>query len=384
MDDLDAYLASFDAEAGYLNWASFGPLSSAVREEARADGELLATGRTGGLDLVDAHVSSARDAVAELLGADAAEIVLQPSTGQGLLHTFFAMSGTVLLSPQEYPSLTVSARRAADALGRLAIRELDPVLPAVTAEAVREALDDEVNAVAVSLVDYRTGYVADLEAIRGVIGDRLLIVDGIQGIGVVDAAWDAADVVVGNGYKWLRAGRGTGFARFSARALDRLEPVLSGVEGSEGELGDIVVSGPRSGAEAFSVSRPDALAAGRLAVAVREVTDAGVATVAAAVAANAARVMEIADAHGIPVLTDRERHAGIVTLAPDPQLATAIGVALANAGVTVTVRSGLVRVAPHAGTREDTLGLLGDALAEAVARMPVHPGTATGPLGLAD
>ncbi len=39
----------------------------------------------------------------------------------------------------------------------------------------------------VSLVDFRTGYRADLAALRDVIGDRLLIVDAIQGFGAVDA-----------------------------------------------------------------------------------------------------------------------------------------------------------------------------------------------------
>ena len=53
-----------------------------------------------------------------------------------------------------------------------------------------------IAAVAVSLVDSRTGYLADLDGIRQVIGDRLLIVDAIQGFGVVDAPYELADVVV--------------------------------------------------------------------------------------------------------------------------------------------------------------------------------------------
>ena len=43
------YLAGFDVDPGYLNWASFGPLSAAVREEARADEEASATGRPSGI-----------------------------------------------------------------------------------------------------------------------------------------------------------------------------------------------------------------------------------------------------------------------------------------------------------------------------------------------
>jgi cysteine sulfinate desulfinase/cysteine desulfurase-like protein len=44
----------------------------------------------------------------------------------------------------------------------LSVREIEPVAGIVTADAVAEALDDDVTAVAVSLVDFRTGAVADV------------------------------------------------------------------------------------------------------------------------------------------------------------------------------------------------------------------------------
>ncbi len=52
-----------------------------------------------------------------------------------------------------------------------------------------------------------------------------------------------------------------------------------------------------------------------------------------------------------------------MTLAPEAQDAAPLAAALANFGLTVTARSGLVRIAPHVGTGGDTLRLLGDALA---------------------
>ena len=54
--DLDPYLASFDAEPGYLDWAAFGPLSPAVRSEAQGDTELLGSGRPTSIDLVADHL----------------------------------------------------------------------------------------------------------------------------------------------------------------------------------------------------------------------------------------------------------------------------------------------------------------------------------------
>ena len=363
--DLDTFLASFDGEPGYLDWAAFGPLSPSVRSEVHADAELLGSGRRTGMDLVAEHVPEARELLAELLGAEADEVVLQPSTTYGLMQAMYGLAGGLMLSRAEFPSLTVTAARAADALGSIDLQWLEPADGFVTPEVVRDAIDDDTRALAVSLVDFRTGYRADLSALREVIGDRLLIVDAMQGFGAIAADYAAADVVCGNGYKWLRAGRGTGFAWFGERALERLAPALSGWAGTDGDLPVDIVPPPAASARAFSVSRPDQLAVARLTTALRDVRDVGIDVIEAELAQRAQDVMFFADRYDVPVLTPRDpqRHAGIVTLAPAPQDAGALAASLANHGITVTVRSGLVRVAPHVGTGADTLRLFGDALA---------------------
>ena len=365
MTDLDAYVASFDGEPGYLDWAAFGPLSPAVRSEAQADTELLGSGRRTSIDLVSDHVREARELAAALIGTDAAQVVLQPSTTYGLMQAIYGLAGGLMLGRGEFPSLTVSATRAADALGSIELQWLEPDNGFITPELVRDSLTDDTRAVAVSLVDFRTGYRADLEALRDVIGDRLLIVDAIQGFGTVDVDYTAADVVSVNGYKWLRAGRGTGFSWFGERALERIAPVLSGFAGTDGDLPVDVVPLPAASAQAFTVTGIDTLAAARLATALREIADVGVGTIEAALAERTRDVMFFADRYEVPVVTPREpeHRGGIVTLAPAPQDAAPLAASLANHGLTVTVRSGLVRVAPHVGTGADTLRLFGDALA---------------------
>ena len=365
MSGLQSYLDTFDAEPGYLDWAKFGPLSPSVRAEAHADAELLGSGRTSGIDLVAGRADEARELLAELLGTTADHVTLQPSTTHGLMQALFGLAGAVLVSSHEFPSLTVAAERAG-ALGRSAPRWLETADGLVTPDAVREALTDDVVALAVSAVDYRTGYRADLAGLRDVIGDRLLIVDAIQAFGVVDEQWDVAVVVCGNGYKWLRAGRGTGFASFSDRALERLTPVLSGFAGMDGPLGVFPVPPPVAGAQAYTVTAPDHLATARLATAVRDIRDAGVSQVAELVRQRAREIAAVVDRFGLTVVTPREayRHAGIVSLAPDPRDTAPLAAALANHGVAASLRSGFVRMAAHAGTGEDSLRLLEDALAE--------------------
>ncbi|MDT0142169.1 MULTISPECIES: aminotransferase class V-fold PLP-dependent enzyme [unclassified Microbacterium] len=363
--DLDSYLASFDGEPGYLDWAAFGPLSPAVRSEAQGDTELLGSGRRTSIELVADHEREARELVAELIGTDASHVVLQPSTTYGLMHAIYGLAGGLMLGRGEFPSLTVAATRASEAFGSVQLQWVEPADGFMTPDAIRSALSDDTRAVAVSLVDFRTGYRTDLSAIREVIGDRLLIVDAIQGFGAVEADYLAADVVCGNGYKWLRAGRGTGFAWFGDRALERIAPVLSGFQGVEGDLPVDTVPVPAASARAFSVAGFDTLAAARLATALREVVDVGVAAIEAVLAARATDVIFFADRYEVPVVTPRdpERRAGIVTLEPPPQDAAPLAASLANHGLTVTTRAGRIRVAPHVGTGADTLRLFGDALA---------------------
>lgn len=365
VSDLEPLISSFDLAAGYLDWARLGPLSPGVRAELQADAELLGTGRAAGTELVGARIGEARELVARVLGAPTDEIVLQPSTTHGLAHAMFGLEGTVVVPAQDFPAVRITAHRAADARGVLAVREIDPAGGIVTPEAIADALGDDVTAVALSLVDYRTGALADLAGIRAVIGDRLLIVDAVQAFGVVDVDWSLADVVTGNGYKWLRAGRGTGFARFSPAARARIAPVLSGISGMAGDASVLGTPPALEGAAAYSVSPSDPLAAARLATALREMLDAGIPAIAADVHARADDVMTLADRYDIPVVTPRDAHAGIIALAPqDPP---ALAAALANHGLTVTARGTTIRVSAHVGTGADTLRLLGDAFADAAA-----------------
>jgi len=363
--DQDTFVATFDGEPGYLDWAAFGPLSPSVRSEVRAAAELLGSGRRAAMDLVSGHVLEARELLAELLDADPEQVLLQPSSTYGLMHAIYGMAGGLMLSRAEFPSLTVAATRAADALGAIDIQWLEPVDGFVTPEVVREAITDDTRALAVSLVDFRTGYRADLTALREVIGDRLLIVDVMQAFGAVEADYAAADVVCGNGYKWLRAGRGTGFSWFGERALERIAPTLSGWAGTDEDLPVDAVPAPAASARAFSVNHPDPLAAGRLEAALRDVRDVGVQEIEAALAERTGDVMYLADRYGIPIITPRDpaRRAGIVALSPAAQEVAPLAASLANHGLTVTVRSGQIRVAPHVGTGADTMRLFGDALA---------------------
>lgn len=230
---IDEFALRFDEEPGYLDFASVGPLARVAVEEENAHLELLRKARFGSLDSVRNNGLRFCRAVSALTGADGSHIVFQQNTRLGLMEVMFGMSGGVLLSPVEFPSAAFAAVRASDAMGVLQPHWLETDYGRVTAGTVKQQLTRDISAVAVSLVDFRTGYLADLEGIRQVIGDRLLIVDAIQGFAVADVDYSHADVVVSGGQKWARAGWGTGFLSMSERAVDRITPVLSGFNGTD-------------------------------------------------------------------------------------------------------------------------------------------------------
>ena len=360
---IDEFALQFDEDPGYLDFGKVGPLARAVVEEEAAHVERLRTARFGSLDAwwdkqEDLRV---RRAVGAVVGVDASQVVFQSNTSIGLMQVMFGLGGGVLLSANEFPSAAFAAVRAADALGALEPHWLETDYGRVTAGTVKRQLTSDITAVAVSLVDFRTGYLADLEGIRQVIGDRLLIVDAIQGFTVADVDYSLADIVVSGGQKWARAGWDTGFLSMSERAIERITPVLSGFNATdEGPMPMGSVPSPTRGALAFQVTNASPIAQARFAAALEQIADVGVAAIAQRVRENSVRVIELADEFGIPVSSpraDRER-AGIVVLQPASDHLTALAAALHNHGVSVTVRDGSVRVSPHVSTTEETFAML--------------------------
>jgi selenocysteine lyase/cysteine desulfurase len=353
---LDRYLASFVEPAGYLNFGSYGPPS---RDVVETIGRLAAEASTG-IPSARLHAEDDRalDAVSRLTGVHRNGVALTSSTSLGLMQVAFGLPrGEVVVSSAEFPSNLYAWWRSEEA-GLTSVRPLPAVhgqpLAPVTPERVADAIGPNTVAIAVSAVDFRTGFVADLAGIRAAVGDRLLVVDGIQGFGVLDADWKLADALVVGGQKWLRAGWGTGFVALSPRALERLRPVLGGWTGVEGASRyDGVPHAPLPGAQRLSVTNGSPFASGALAAALERLESVGVDVVASRVADTAGELIALLDAAGLAVLSpvDRERRAGIVVVGVPAGNAAAVGARLEAAGVTATVHGDdRVRLSVHATT----------------------------------
>ncbi len=364
MRTIDDFTAGFSEEPGYLDFAAVGPLGRAVIEEEQAQVELLRRARFGSLSGLDDQDARVRQSVGALTGFRPEQVVFQPNTGSGLMHAMFGITGGVLLSAAEFPALPIAAVRAAGSLSVLAPHWLDTAGGPVTPGVIRDQLTPGIVAVAVSLVDNRTGFLADLDGIRQVIGDRLLIVDATQGFGIVDAPFTAADVVASGGQAWVRAGWGTGFLALSDRAIERLTPVFSGFSGFDAveEEGQWLaeIPPPAKVAAAYSASHASPVDEARLAAALEDLATVGIPAIGARLAEKVSRVIDLADEFAVPVSSSRAENdrAGIVVLEPARDQLTMLTASLFNHGVTVTVRGGSVRVSPHVSTDDESFDML--------------------------
>lgn len=350
------YAGHFVSVPGYCDFARFGPVSLDVARVVSSTMETLAGGRVDWAAL-EAGELEARQLAAQLTGRKTADqVVLSSSASPGLFHLAFSLPGgpssDVLVGPGEFPANIQPWLRAAERQGpRPRVLPSGPVTPGMVAD----ALTPSSVALAVSAVDYRTGYRADLPGLRQVLGDRLLLVDAIQGFGAVDMEWGLADAVVVGGQKWLRSSWGTGFTSLSQVALERLGAGLTGWWGMQDPMGFSVPAleaRPSTTARRFAMTAPDLVKAAALTAALRLLRDATPAAVGRAVAERTELLVSGVEAAGGSLLLalGPEQRSGIVSFSLPGTSPEAVAGRLSARGITVSARPGHVRVSAHATT----------------------------------
>ncbi len=234
--DWQRWRAEFPSTAEYvhMNHAGLAPVSLRVATAIRsfADQALHVDGPV--YRRWAERTEAVRAAAARLIGATASEIAFVKNTAEGLSLIAAGLpwcaGDNVVAIADEYPSniypwLGLAARGVET---RLAARSgvrfgVDEVAPHV---------DGHTRVVAVSAVDWQSGFRADLAALGSFCRARdiLFVVDGIQAVGALrlDVADAAIDCMAFGGHKWLLAPEGCGVLYVAARVLDRLTPLLLG------------------------------------------------------------------------------------------------------------------------------------------------------------
>ena len=178
---------------------------------------------------------SARRLIAEMLGARPEQVAFMRNTSDGLstvANGFDWRSGDNLVTfRREFPSNLYPWLRLQDALG-VEVRVCEERDGRVDVDELIRLIDGRTRIVAISQIQYASGFRADLERIGRAARahDALLVVDVIQGLGVIpiDVEAELVDVAAAACHKWLLTPEGVGLLYLSDRARGRIQPTLVG------------------------------------------------------------------------------------------------------------------------------------------------------------
>jgi selenocysteine lyase/cysteine desulfurase len=230
------------AESVYLNSAGIGPIPERTR---RVLDELTAR-RTAPylLDTRELHAAlqETRATVARLLNAHLEEVALATNTTYGINLAARALplrqGERVLLSDREFPANVYPWLRLRE---RGIEVELVPTTERGWPDELRleERLQDpRVRVLAVSFVQFASGYRADLDRLSAVCRARgtYLVVDAIQGLGQLplDVRRTPIDILACGAQKWLLSPWGSGFVYVRRELVPQLEPAVVGWMSFEG------------------------------------------------------------------------------------------------------------------------------------------------------
>jgi cysteine desulfurase/selenocysteine lyase len=363
----------------YLNAAFHGPMPvSAVRALNRKVEELQYPGivRDGLAEEYGSALHAAergvRERIARRIGAKPEEIVLTSNTSQGMnvcaQGIDYRPGDNVVIPADEFPSLTAIWRSLRHK--GVEVRIVPFSGAGATVEAIMAHVDDRTRAVACSAITWSTGWRADLEALGARCAERgvLLIVDGIQAVGVQDLDVKALRVsaLAFHGYKWLMAGYGLGGLYVAPEALDRIKPTFVSEAAIVNDDADEAAPQWQAGAVRYSLSNRDQPAFAALSASLDLQESFGAREIATRSTALAEQLYSGLGARpGLRIVSSDDparRSAIIVFTTGSADGDAALVTSLARQKIMVSLRPLGVRVSPHFYNTEGDITRLLDAL----------------------
>jgi len=176
-----------------------------------------------------------RQLLAQMLKALPEQVAFVRNTSDGLSTVANGLDwrrgDNIVTFRNEFPSNIYPWLRLRDAFG-VDVRMCEERDGRIDLNELISLIDNKTRLVAISHVQYASGFRADLERIGRAarVHDALLVVDVIQSLGVVpiDVESELIDVAAGACHKWLLTPEGVGWLYLSARARERVQPTLVG------------------------------------------------------------------------------------------------------------------------------------------------------------
>ena len=219
----------------YLNHAAVSPLpTTTVRAVESQLRDVHENGSAGFRNWL-ATKEQARELLANLLGARPEQVAFMRNTSDALSSVANGLTwragDNIVTFGREFPSNIYPWLRIRDVHG-VEVRMCEEREGRVDLNELESMIDENTRVVAVSHVQYASGFRIDLERLGRVVRqhDALFVVDVIQALGVIPTNVEAEfiDVAAGAGHKWLMAPEGVGYLYLSDRARERIQPTLVG------------------------------------------------------------------------------------------------------------------------------------------------------------
>ena len=361
-------------DVAYLNAASTGPIPRRGLDAGEAFARRRGAPHTISQDEQFGVLSRARALVAELIGANSADVALSINTGAGLNLAAWGLPlgpGDVVVLPDlEFPANVYPWLAAAEANG-FSVKRVPAKHGLLDEDALLAAIEEDgVRVLTLSWVSFSTGYTADLARLGAACRARgvWFIVDAIQGLGALelDVRTTPVDLVACGAQKWLLSPWGTGFTWVSPaiREVLGVQPVSwMAVRGSDdfSRLLDYDLTWRDDARRYEQVTLPFQDFAGMVG-SLELLLELGAEAVAEHIQQCAEQLASGAALRYVDVVTPRERHAGIVSLRPRDWRAASSR--LDASGVIHSVREGTIRLAPHVYTTPDDIERALNALGE--------------------
>ncbi|HEX8492758.1 MAG TPA: aminotransferase class V-fold PLP-dependent enzyme [Pyrinomonadaceae bacterium] len=178
---------------------------------------------------------NARKLAAAMIGARPEQIAFMRNTSDGLSTIANGLrwraGDNIVTFRREFPSNVYPWLRLREAYG-VEVRMCEELDGRVDISELINLIDERTRLVAISHVQYGSGFRADLEQLGRAARARnaLLVVDVIQSMGVlpIDVESELIDAAAGACHKWLLTPEGVGLLYLSDRARERIQPTLVG------------------------------------------------------------------------------------------------------------------------------------------------------------
>jgi len=340
----------------YLNHSGVSPMSTCVQEAMEAEIQDVVNLATAGLPKWYGRCGEFKEKFAEHIGAEADEIALTLNTSEGINIVADGLEwrpgDNVVLPDTEYPANVYPWMNLA---GKgVEVRLVPDVQGAYPPEQVEHYMDERTRVVAVSHVQFASGYRMNLEGIGAICKKRgaYLLVDGIQSIGVLplDVKAMQIDFLSTSTYKWMLGPQGVGLFYINRRHFDAIKPRWVGsdsVINPEDYLDYDLTLDPT--AKRFQPGTLSTVGVAGAAAALELLLELGVDFIQKQIFQLTDRLHQGARAKGYEVYSPwkPEERSGIISFSKAGEDPEEIRRLLLKNNVLVTVRGGRLRMAPH-------------------------------------